>query len=150
MKTGTVLGLGLGAAAVAGGGYLLVKQYGGSLGLNGGGTETNLGPHANAVGGSVALNAPGTGTVGSPVTLTASASGITSPVYQFWYLPPGQTWQQSTGYTSSATYAFTPTEAGQYDVIAYARPASAPSNESTAQRAQYEANSQSYTVTVSS
>ena len=101
--------------------------------------------------GSVALtNAPTSTSVGSTVTLIAAASGITNPVYQFWVETPAGSWSSNGPYTSSRTYTVSFNTPGTWHLIVYARPASAPTNENAAERAQYEVQSVTYTVTVQS
>lgn len=97
----------------------------------------------NASGGTVTLNAPSAISAGSVGTLMATASGMTSPVYQFWWQQPGQTtWTQSGHYSAIATAEVTAsTTTGTMTAVVYARPASAPGNETDAQRTQYEAHS---------
>jgi hypothetical protein len=41
---------------------------------------------------------------GSPITFTAGASGCAQPLYQFWVLAPGHTWQIAQPYSSAATF----------------------------------------------
>ena len=134
-----VFGAVLGSAAVLGGGYL-AWQY---TGANKGGAK------ANASKGVVHLAAPAASWGTNPITITAHASGISSPVYQFWYKDPAGTWHQDkSGYRSSNTFQFTPSSTGTYTVIAYARTSSAPTGEDASQRTQYEANSGSHTIWV--
>ena len=42
--------------------------------------------------------------VGTPVTVTGTASGCPNARYQFWFLPPGGTWTLVQAYSASATY----------------------------------------------
>ena len=162
---------GLGGAAA--GGYLLWQRYrqqqtGGaaSRGTGGSASPAGGGARANAAGGTVTLTITPTAglTVGQPITLTAQASGISDPLYEFWVLPPGGAsasecptaplhngWCQllwPAGYTPQNVLQFTPAQAGWYQVIVYARSASAPTHESAAQRAVYEANSDTWYVNV--
>ena len=53
-----------------------------------------------------AASPPTSATVGSPVTITAAASGCSSPLYQFWLLPPGGTWTVVRPYSSSPTFTW--------------------------------------------
>lgn len=87
----------------------------------------------------VVLTAPGTGTVGQPISLIAQAYGVSRPVYQFWVFHPdtGQ-WQSSGPYTLQNVFTFVPTSPGEYQVVAYARSVTAPTSESAAQRAVFE------------
>ena len=105
-----------------------------------GGTQTN------AAGGSVTLSGPGSAVVGQSVGYTAQATGITDPVYQFWYKPPAGAWVGG-GYGGSG-FSVTPTTPGGYEVVAYARSASAPIHETAGQRPTYEAESNVLTTVV--
>ena len=58
---------------------------------------------------------------GKPVTLTAAASNIYNPLYQFWYETPSGQWMQSGNYQSSNTFTLTPSVSGTYKFIAYAK-----------------------------
>ena len=60
-------------------------------------------------------------TAGSQVTVTASASSIYDPLYQFWYKTPSGTWNQSGNYSSSGTFSFKAATTGTYNIIAYAK-----------------------------
>ena len=67
----------------------------------------------------VSSSAPGTG-----VTVTGSASGCGSPMYQFWMLAPGSgTWSIAQPYSSSATFNWNTTgkAVGTYRLSAWAR-----------------------------
>jgi spore germination protein YaaH len=56
---------------------------------------------------SVTANPP-SAPMGTAVTLTASASGCTNPLYQFWVLPPGgSAYQLLQAYSTSSTYQWT-------------------------------------------
>lgn len=59
MKMGTLLGVGLGAALLAGGGYVVYKEYGHGLG----GSATSPGPSGGSISG------------GIPVTIAAAGAG---------------------------------------------------------------------------
>lgn len=104
---------------------------------------------------SVTLSGPTAATVGQTVTVTASAAGATNPVYQFWYRQPfgtggpgtGLGWHQSGGY-GGASFSFTPTQPGGYEVVAYARSGSAPANETEAERIANETQSNVLAVVV--
>lgn len=109
-------------------------------------TAVATGTQTNASGGSVTLSGPGSGVVGQSVGYTAQATGITDPVYQFWYKPPGSAWVGG-GYGGSG-FSFTPTGPGGYEVVAYARAASAPIHETAGQRPTYEAESNVITTVV--
>ncbi len=49
---------------------------------------------------------------GTAVTFTASASGCPQPLYQFWILAPGRTWQVVQAYSSTATFSWNTTGLG--------------------------------------
>ena len=70
---------------------------------------------------SVQSNASGSVAQGQTVTLTATASGIFSPLYQFWYQSPDGTWHQSGAYQSSNTFSFTAGQSGTYQYVAYVK-----------------------------
>ncbi len=74
----------------------------------------------------VTLSAPTLGTVGTPVTVSATAVGLTAPVFQFWVQAPDGTWSQSGPYSPAAADAFTPSQSGTYHVVVYAKDPLAP------------------------
>ncbi|MHB1610987.1 MAG: hypothetical protein ACYCT0_04755 [Sulfobacillus sp.] len=167
MNTGVKVALALtGAGAIGGGVYYFVDQRRasstttpangstGTLASPGVSGAGNLGgAHTSQAGGTVTLTAPAQASVGRLITLMASAANIANPVYQFWYQDPAHSgasdgWTSSGAYGASAQFAFTPSAQGTYQVIAYARSASAPANESASQRPIYEANSDILTITV--
>lgn len=88
------------------------------------------------------------GMAGSPSMVTATASNLTHPVYQFWVESPKGTWRSSGAYSTDNTYNFltastvSPSVAGTYHVVAYAKDANAPEN------AAYEVVSQLATVNI--
>ena len=160
MNTGAKVALVLvGTGAIGGGAYYLATRSRSAAGTTqdslyspGVSGATNAGgSKANASGGTVSLAAPASGQVGSPVLLTATASNINNPVYQFWYeTPSGVFTQDPQGYSAQNAYQFTPTQSGTYRVIAYARAASAPGNEaSLGLQSRYEANSDILAISVS-
>ncbi len=64
---------------------------------------------------------------GTAVTVTASATNLTSPVYQFWVYHPNQkTWVASGNYQTSPKFTFTAENAGNYQVVVYAKDLNAP------------------------
>ncbi|PSR20512.1 MAG: hypothetical protein C7B47_17965, partial [Sulfobacillus thermosulfidooxidans] len=65
--------------------------------------------------------------VNNPVTITAQAANLINPVYQFWYETPSGHWVGS-NYTPQNTFTFTPSDAGTYKVVVYAKDPSAPNN----------------------
>ncbi|AEJ39605.1 hypothetical protein TPY_1415 [Sulfobacillus acidophilus TPY] len=60
-------------------------------------------------------------TEGQTVTVTADASNIYSPLYQFWYKDPSGNWHQSGDYTANSTFTFTANQTGTYEIVAYAK-----------------------------
>lgn len=147
----------VGSAVVGIGGYYGYQKLKGTgsiaTALSGGRTAPSAadlgGAQANAGGGTVSLQVSATqSAVGQPVTLVAQASGINSPVYQFWYQTPDGVWHSVGNYSAVAQYRLTPQAAGTYHVIVYARSASAPAHETAAERAQYEANSDTWQLVV--
>lgn len=75
---------------------------------------------------SVSLTVPPTGTVGSSIPLIATATNITNPVYQVWLQSPDGSWTQSGAYVHGNTFTFTPSAAGTYRVVVYAKDPYAP------------------------
>lgn len=65
--------------------------------------------------------------VNNPVTVSAQATHLLDPVYQFWYQTPSGQWVGS-DYSPQNTFTFTPTQSGAYRVIVYAKDPSAPNN----------------------
>ena len=65
-------------------------------------------------------------TVGTQVTLTASASGCPNPRYEIWLLPPGGTWQLLQPYVPGGTFAWNTAGrlGGSYRLSIWARDAS--------------------------
>ena len=66
---------------------------------------------------------PTTATAGTAVTVTGSATGCASPLYEFWLLPPGGTWGMVQTYTSSPNYYWNTTglSAGVYRFSVWVR-----------------------------
>jgi len=75
---------------------------------------------------SVTLTAPAYAPLDAWVTLSANAVNVSGAMYQFWYLPPGGTWQSSGCYSSSPLYSFYVNQKGPWLTIAYAQPGSMP------------------------
>lgn len=112
---------------------------------------TNVG-YPNAQGQSVGLAVyPYTqsGKVGLMMHLQPEPHGFTNPVYQYWWLPPGGSWQSSGAYQDLPNYYVNADLNGDWQFTVYARDASAPSGEDAQQRAYYEAKSNTITMTVS-
>lgn len=95
--------------------------------------QTNSNQFVN-VQSSVSLTASATSVAPlTQVTLRASYSNLTNPVFQFWvYNPNTQTWTSSGPYSTTNTYSFTPPNAGTYQVVVYAKDLDAPQNASFA------------------
>lgn len=156
-KTKAIVG-GVVLAGALGGGYYAYKQ-----GLFSAKAPSYSLPHPNDAGATVTLTAPTTVAQGQPITVTAHASGLTNPLYNFFFGTPGATgspnatssapmhgWT-STGYQPSDTASVPATTTGAWSVIVYARDASAPANEfaqGTAYQFKYEADSGGFTVNV--
>ncbi len=110
---------------------------------------TNIG-YTNAAGGSVSLTAtPGTVTrQGTKIHLQATSTGLANPVYAYWWLPPGGSWQTNGGYIPQDTWTIDATINGTWYVTAYATAGDAPHPETSAQRALYEAKANTLPVTI--
>ncbi|WP_020375379.1 triple tyrosine motif-containing protein [Sulfobacillus thermosulfidooxidans] len=71
---------------------------------------------------SVTLSVPSASVVaGHTLTVSATATNIFDPLYQFWYKAPNGQWYQSGNYSSSNSFTFTPSMSGTYTFIAYAK-----------------------------
>lgn len=57
--------------------------------------------------------------VGSSVTYTAHATGISNPEYQFWVENPNGQWTAEQGYSSSSSFTLTPNQSGNYLVTVF-------------------------------
>lgn len=112
-------------------------------------TGVNPTHHTARASGSLSLSSSlSTATEGQVADLTAQASGISSPVYQFWWQTPAGHWQSSGFYSAKNPYHLGLNATGTWHVMVFARPASAPSNETAAQRAKYEVKSSTHTISV--
>lgn len=78
------------------------------------------------VGSAVTISTPVASTASS-VSLTATATGLTTPVYQWWVKSPSGAWASSGAYSSNPAWTFTPTQAGSYMVKVFAKDPQAPS-----------------------
>ena len=76
------------------------------------------------VGSQVALTVPSSPTLRS-FAISASATGLTHPVYQFWVEDPSGHWTASGNYGGSI-YTYTPSQSGTYQVVVYAKDPYAP------------------------
>ena len=67
-------------------------------------------------------------TTGTTITFTASASGCPHPLYQFWMLAPGRSWQIAQAYSAGATFSWNTTglAPGSYLYTVWARDSSSP------------------------
>ncbi len=72
------------------------------------------------------LNAPLSTSAQMPITIMASTSGITDPVYQFWYETPSRQWTVSGNYQNTGSFTFTPSQSGTYHIVVYAKDPYAP------------------------
>ena len=66
---------------------------------------------------------PSSAQVGSPLTITATATGCANPNYEFWMQPPGGTWSVVQRYSPSPTLSLdtTPMPPGSYRFSVWAR-----------------------------
>lgn len=153
--------------AFVGGGMILAVVGGGiyayKTGLFSPKAPEYSGSHPNGSGGTVSLVAPQQVTQGQTITVTATASGMTDPLYNFFFGIPGATggpnatssaagfgWT-NTGYQPGDTASVPATTTGTWTTIVYARPASAPANEFAQGQSvqfQYEADSGEFTINV--
>jgi hypothetical protein len=53
---------------------------------------------------------------GTPITLTGGATCLGTPAYRFWVRAPGGSWKIVQDYSSSNTFAWTPTVAGTFSL----------------------------------
>jgi len=104
--------------------------------------------YQNAAGDTVALSAPSGAAAGIPFTVKATPSGFQQPVYQFWWAMDGDAWQSSGPFSPNASFTIDPTQNGFLSVLVYAREATAPTHETSAERAEYEAKSLTSMVSV--
>ncbi|MCL8208202.1 MAG: hypothetical protein K6V97_09060 [Actinomycetia bacterium] len=105
--------------------------------------------YQNAAGQTVSLLAPAAVASGSPLTVEAVPHGFMDPVFQFWWAGPDGRWQSSGPFAPAASFTVPDTEPGVWQVLVYAREATAPDPESAAQQARYEAKSATHQVVVS-
>lgn len=99
---------------------------------------------------SVTSSPSGTASVGTPVTLTAAASGCPNPSYQFWILAPGATsWTVAQAYSTRAALSWTTTGkvAGTYGLSVWARDSSSAGTSSNSSGAWDAYNSSQYALT---
>ncbi len=104
--------------------------------------------YANAAGQTVALNTSSQAAATLPLVVSATPSGFKSPVYQFWWAMQGGSWHNSGSFGAKSTVSIIPPRNGFLSVVVYAREATSPSHETSAQQAQYEAKSTTAVVTV--
>lgn len=80
------------------------------------------------------VSAPGSMTVGQPLTLSAQGSGLTAPLYQFWIQNPAtQQWSASGAYQRSNQDTVTETVPGTYRVEVFVKSATSGSTPMAAQ-----------------
>ena len=82
---------------------------------------------------SLAASPGGTQAVGTPITATATATGVTSPTYRFW-LWDGSTWSLLHDWARATPYTWTPSAAGSYYLGVWVKPSSAAGDVSAACR----------------
>ncbi len=104
--------------------------------------------YANTAGQTVTLNTSSQAAATLPLTVTATPVGFKSPTYQFWWAMQGGSWHTSGSFSAKHTMSIVPPRNGFLSVVVYAREATAPSHETSAQQAQYEAKSDTSVVTV--
>lgn len=98
--------------------------------------------------GAVAVSVPASVAIGQTITIRAQASGITNPVYQFWWETPSGQWQSDGVYHASDSWPVAMNALGLWHIVVVARSASAPQNEDAQQRALYEVSSPVSVVSV--
>ena len=68
----------------------------------------------------------------SAVTISANATNLTNPVYQYWIGTPngsgGYHWRANGGYVTATSYTFHPSASGKYRIAVYAKDLNAPSD----------------------
>ncbi len=69
--------------------------------------------------------------VGTPITLAATSTGVTSPVYRFW-LYDGTSWTLVRDWGTGDNYTWTPSTAGSYKVGVWVKPSTTPGDVSVA------------------
>jgi len=104
--------------------------------------------YQNQAGQTVDLFAPATVTPGSQLTVSAVPHGFVDPVFQFWWASPDGRWESSGPFSPTASYTVAVTQPGVWQVLVYAREATAPHAETPAQQAEYEAKSATHEVVV--
>jgi len=92
--------------------------------------------------GMTATATPSTAASGTTVTVTGSATGCPNPLYEFWLLPPGGTWQLARGYSAGATFTWTTTGSppGSYRFSVWARDVSSSASYDSFSAFQYTLN----------
>ncbi len=106
--------------------------------------------YTNRTQGSVTASVPATATPGQTIIIQAQTTGITNPVYQYWWETPSGQWQSDGVYRTTNQWPVALNSMGTWHVVVIARPSSAPINEDAQQRALYEVSSPTYSVTVKS
>jgi phosphatidylinositol-3-phosphatase len=89
-------------------------------------TLPQSGTHIPCTGVGTTVSPPSTATAGAPVTITASAAGCPSPLYQFWMLAPDHSWQVARPYSPNGTFSWDTTLAvgGVYQFSIWTRDSS--------------------------
>lgn len=80
------------------------------------------------VGSQVTESVPATVTAGQTITLSADATHLIDPVYQWWWQNPKGVWRASGNYSSNPDFHWTPHESGTYQILVYAKDPLAPNN----------------------
>jgi len=80
------------------------------------------------VGSQVTLSLPSTVLAGNPLSVTADATDLVQPVYQWWWQGPDGHWHASGNYQANPEWTWTPPKSGTYTVVVYAKDLEAPNN----------------------
>lgn len=80
------------------------------------------------VGSTVTMTVPTTATAGQSILLSAAASNLIDPVYQWWWKDPQGHWHASGNYTTDPQFSWTPKQSGAYQVLVYAKDLMAPND----------------------
>ncbi len=80
------------------------------------------------VGSQVTESVPTAVAAGQSISLTANATHLIDPVYQWWWENPQGVWRASGNYSSNPQFDWTPKESGSYKILVYAKDPIAPNN----------------------
>jgi hypothetical protein len=94
-------------------------------------------PNCSAV--SAPANPADTASRGTPVSITAAATGCPTPLYEVWLLPPSGGWTLMQGYSSNPTFSWNTTglAIGSYRFSFWARDAASPNSYDSLSAFQY-------------